>query len=818
MKHALNAMGRALVHFSLAHMDRLCYFAFCLHFGLSPSLVTVWLPLATFIYAAPLSPRPHRMFWNAALVVLQLEIVIKSIIKVATCNADSNAVRPNDPASFSLWTGRMCMPGSFFVVDLFTALACVVCVTIHKRHLMSSGLWHDRELSVETTQKLLTELERRDGDEAVTAELLNVGSRPTFNPQGGEQRGSSESLLERTKQTAAEVRANICSVDTKPGVTYYRVCFTIDLVVFITVFLGYYKLTGEEDNIVNSLQYSVLPGNLTLCLFAMFALISLDRVVLLRRSMPYKYALTSASAILFHALMLYWFQGQTRYDVLYFNDSSFDLRGSLPLAVSLYLLKAVNLFFSCRQISGGPRPYNDHICFAGTYSNFELVVYLVSRAVPFVFDLRTLLDWTVTPTVLKMNQWIRVEDIAHELYMVKSDIIDNEDVDKFKKDGPVPKNAQPFPRLLKYAVGPLAFVGVALVLLGPLLIYSTFSPAMQSNPVRQISASVALLSSPPFWQMTEAVPAESTLNDTIVTLIERTRAGIVSYGLSQSPLQVVQFAASSSNVWVISPPALAAMQQQLLQQAVPLALVMQLQITTQSSSTSSSNSGNQLLTQRRELEWEERLELVEVLAGNRSGVQLDYAISPFVFDRGSSFFAVGSGTSNMVRCRLNLTRGSGDASSYFNWGCGSLFDLSTPTPDGQWGDLSAREWACLRNDQCDDEQQNDGGSDIDGMYLVIQSAPYLGISFLQSIGIVAAYTTFVLAIGRVLRFAFTGGAYRLPIEEMEDPHPIIAVVQMLYMARARRDFLAEGRAYRSLVDTLRQTERLERVTRVKKRQ
>jgi hypothetical protein len=37
--------------------------------------------------------------------------------------------------------------------------------------------------------------------------------------------------------------------------------------------------------------------------------------------------------------------------------------------------------------------------------------YHIYRAIPFVFELRTLLDWSCNPTVLFFNEWLKLEDI-----------------------------------------------------------------------------------------------------------------------------------------------------------------------------------------------------------------------------------------------------------------------------------------------------------------------------------------------------------------------------------------------------------------------
>jgi hypothetical protein len=158
--------------------------------------------------------------------------------------------------------------------------------------------------------------------------------------------------------------------------------------------------------------------------------------------------------------------------------------------------------------------------------------------------------------------------------------------------------------------------------------------------------------------------------------------------------------------------------------------------------------------------------------------------------------------------------------SQFEIRCQTLFQNSNPTTYTGWNDLSAAEWGCLRNNgPCPNEQASQGGTrNQAGPFFVVESSPSLSVGFLQTIGIVAAYTTFVLAIGRVLRFIFSGMAFKVSIEGLEDPTPLIHTVQLMYMARAQRQFAVEHRAYTTLVDCLRQAELLFRVTARKKQE
>jgi hypothetical protein len=44
-------------------------------------------------------------------------------------------------------------------------------------------------------------------------------------------------------------------------------------------------------------------------------------------------------------------------------------------------------------------------------------IFRIYRAIPFLYELRMMLDWTCTPTTLYLGDWIKLEDIFSGLYI-----------------------------------------------------------------------------------------------------------------------------------------------------------------------------------------------------------------------------------------------------------------------------------------------------------------------------------------------------------------------------------------------------------------
>jgi len=48
-----------------------------------------------------------------------------------------------------------------------------------------------------------------------------------------------------------------------------------------------------------------------------------------------------------------------------------------------------------------------------------MVLFFLYRSIPFVYEIRAILDWTLTATTLTLYEWLKMEDIFAELFLVK---------------------------------------------------------------------------------------------------------------------------------------------------------------------------------------------------------------------------------------------------------------------------------------------------------------------------------------------------------------------------------------------------------------
>lgn len=101
-------------------------------------------------------------------------------------------------------------------------------------------------------------------------------------------------------------------------------------------------------------------------------------------------------------------------------------------------------------------------------------------AIPFLFELKTFADWTFTSTALDVFQWFILSATHSELFLAKCL------QDRYQRK-PLGK---PIPLILKMALGVMGQIGIILLIAGPLLLFSSFNPISEKNPV--INASVRM--------------------------------------------------------------------------------------------------------------------------------------------------------------------------------------------------------------------------------------------------------------------------------------------------------------------------------------
>ncbi|KAI0518689.1 hypothetical protein KFK09_006125 [Dendrobium nobile] len=114
-------------------------------------------------------------------------------------------------------------------------------------------------------------------------------------------------------------------------------------------------------------------------------------------------------------------------------------------------------------------------------SQINYLGFRLYRALPFLYELRCMLDWSCTTTSLTLYDWLKVEDIYSSLFLVKCDAVLNRASHK---------QGQKQSRMTKFCSGIcLSFILIC-VIWAPMLMYSSGNPTNIANPIKDVNVQI----------------------------------------------------------------------------------------------------------------------------------------------------------------------------------------------------------------------------------------------------------------------------------------------------------------------------------------
>lgn len=113
--------------------------------------------------------------------------------------------------------------------------------------------------------------------------------------------------------------------------------------------------------------------------------------------------------------------------------------------------------------------------FTSSTNLLNRICYRVFRLIPFLNELKATLDWTVATTSLDLIQWIKLDDAYCNLY------IDKCTMDIRKQRG---LQGQKIDLEEKLLIGVSSVVAIILIIVGPLIMFSSLNPTLKQNNVQ----------------------------------------------------------------------------------------------------------------------------------------------------------------------------------------------------------------------------------------------------------------------------------------------------------------------------------------------
>lgn len=158
-----------------------------------------------------------------------------------------------------------------------------------------------------------------------------------------------------------------------------------------------------------------------------------------------------------------------------------DFTGNRYLIV-FYLLFVCYLTFSGLQIQYGLLDLRKKSLLMRKENLIYSTSLRVFNAIPFLYELKLLIDWSITPTALDLFQWIKFESLYDLMFLTHVSM----KADRYLKPGTL------ISKYMKALLGGCGFLIVLLILLGPLLLFSSLNPTNEFNDIYEAKIEISI--------------------------------------------------------------------------------------------------------------------------------------------------------------------------------------------------------------------------------------------------------------------------------------------------------------------------------------
>ncbi|XP_018079667.1 piezo-type mechanosensitive ion channel component 2 isoform X2 [Xenopus laevis] len=611
----------ALYNTLVARSEMVCFFVIILNHMISASMITLVLPILIFLWAMLSVPRPSKRFWMTAIVYTEVTIVIKYFFQFGFFPWNKNVDYTKDKPYFPPNIMGIEKKEGYVHYDLVQLLA----LFFHRSILKCHGLWDEDDVIEKTTNKEDTDGEiseasgRRDSlgslksvnlaasvesvhvhfpeeKTAIRRKSISSGSqisrrssysshrskRGSTSTRNSSQKGSSipsiklksrkELLLEKLREQLIKAKAftiklilqiyvpirqffyNLIHPDYSAVTDVYVLMFLADTVDFIIIVFGFWafgKHSAAAD-ITSSLSEDQVPEAFLVMVLIQFGTMIVDRALYLRKTVVGKVIFQVILVFGIHFWMFFILPGVTERK---FSQNT--------VAQLWYFVKCIYFGLSAYQIRCGypTRVLGNFL--TKSYNYVNLFLFQGFRLVPFLTELRAVMDWVWTDTTLSLSSWICVEDIYAHIFILKC-------WRESEKRYPQPRG-QKKKKVVKYGMGGMIIVLLICIVWFPLLFMSLIkSVAGVTNKPLDVSIQITLGGYQPIFTMSAQQNQLKDMNYTGFKILHNIYKGntpamqfLESY--MREDITIAELEGNSNSLWTISPPSRTMMIKELLQ-------------------------------------------------------------------------------------------------------------------------------------------------------------------------------------------------------------------------------------------------------------
>nr|XP_014122302.1 piezo-type mechanosensitive ion channel component 2 isoform X4 [Zonotrichia albicollis] len=829
----------ALYNTLVARSEMVCYFVIILNHMISASMITLVLPILIFLWAMLSVPRPSKRFWMTAIVYTEVAIVIKYFFQFGffpwNKHVDYTKDKPYHPPNI---IGIEKKEG-YVHYDLVQLLA----LFFHRSILKCHGLWDEDEKGDSSSNKEDTddELSLTGGRRGSSASLKSVNlaasvesihvhfpeqqtairrkssssisqishrssfsshrsKRGSTSTRNSSQKGSSvlsikqksrkELLMEKFREQMIKAKAftikktlqvympirqffyNLIHPDYSAVTDVYVLMFLADTVDFIIIVFGFWafgKHSAAAD-ITSSLSEDQVPEAFLVMVLIQFGTMVVDRALYLKKTVMGKVIFQVILVFGIHFWMFFILPGVTERK---FSQNT--------VAQLWYFVKCVYFGLSAYQIRCGypTRVLGNFL--TKSYNYVNLFLFQGFRLVPFLTELRAVMDWVWTDTTLSLSSWICVEDIYAHIFILKC-------WRESEKRYPQPRG-QKKKKVVKYGMGGMIIVLLICIVWFPLLFMSLIkSVAGITNKPLDVSITITLGGYQPIFTMSAQQNQLKSLDpsefsDFMKSYRGNTAALQFLEGYAREDITRADLEGNSNSLWTISPPSRNKMIQGLKDLNADFTLVISWTIQRNLSLGAKAEIASDKLTFP--LKTHTRIDIANMMAENQPEQVTLEEVYPYYIKAPSDSLAK---------------------------------PIKQLLKDCKWENITvslvknaSEEWWVLN--QLGKRHKTPHESLELFIFSDKVSPPSLG--FLAGYGIMGLYASVVLVIGKFVREFFSGISHSIMFEELPNVDRILKLCTDIFLVRETGELELEEDLYAKLIFLYRSPETMIKWTREK---
>uniref|UniRef100_A0A672QS65 Piezo-type mechanosensitive ion channel component 2-like n=1 Tax=Sinocyclocheilus grahami TaxID=75366 RepID=A0A672QS65_SINGR len=564
----------------------------------------------------------------------------------------------------------------------------------------------------------------------------------------------------------------------------YVLMFLADTVDFIIIVFGFWafgKHQGGAD-ITSSLSEDQVPGPFLVMVLIQFGTMVVDRALYLRKTVMGKVIFQVVLVFGIHFWMFFILPGITERR---FSQNT--------IAQLWYFVKCIYFGLSAYQIRCG---YPTRILgnfLTKSYSYVNLFLFQGFRLIPFLTELRAVMDWIWTDTTLSLSSWICVEDIYAHIFILKC-------WRESEKRYPQPRG-QKKKMVVKYGMGGMIVMLLICIIWFPLLFMSLIkSVAGVVNTPLDVSVTLTLGGLQPIFMMSAQQNHLKNISSTeFAKFLKKYRADASAMLFLESyiheDLTVAELEGSSNSLWTISPPSKRNLIQMLsdADEKFPLTFTWSIQRNLSLGAKAETAIGKHYI----DLDKTTRTKLKNLLNGTEHKEVVIENIFPRYIRAPSDSNAKPIGQlykNEYMSITLSLHKSSKDSTAGVQewW-------IVNQTEAGPLSLGSARN-------------ANESGLEL---YIISDQVSPPSLGFLAGYGIMGLYMSVVLVIGKFVREFFSGISHTIMFEELPNVDRILKLCTDIFLVRETGELDLEEDMYAKLIFLYRSPETMIKWTREK---